>query len=107
MAEVVWLTRHVRAEWVAEHGSVVRPIEQWLQSRGGSGGGRRNRSVSGSPYREWLWSVEDQQVDSWGSGDKVPITSLVPVTVSEVDVAEAWGINGHGEVVLVDEPSQW
>ena len=103
--EVVWLTRHVRTEWVTEYGSVVRPIEQWLQSKGGSGGGRCNRSVSGSPYGEWLWCVEDQQVDSWNMSDRVPITSLIPV--SEVDVAESWGINGHGEVVLVDEPSQW
>ena len=50
--EVVWLTRHVRAEWVAEHGSVVLPIERWLQSRGGSGRGRCGHSVSGSPYME-------------------------------------------------------
>ena len=26
LVEVVWLTRHVRADWVAEHGSAVRPI---------------------------------------------------------------------------------
>ena len=107
LVEVVWLTRHVRADWVAEHGSVVRPIEQWLQSRGGSGGVRSNRRASGSPYREWLWSVDDQQVSNWDRGDRVPITGLTPVTVSEVDVAESWGINGHGGVVLVDEPLQW
>ena len=29
------------------------------------------------------------------------------VTMPEVDVAESWGINGHGEVVLVGEPLQW
>ena len=40
---------------------------------------------------EW---VEQQQI-------------LIPVTVTEVDVAETWGINGHGTVVLVDEFSRW
>lgn len=72
LVEVVWLTGHVWAEWVAHHGSVVRPSEQWLQSRGGSGGVRRSRSVSGSPYREWLWDVEDWQVDRWNRCDCVP-----------------------------------
>ena len=105
--EVEWLTRHIRAEWVAEHGSVVLPLEKWLESRGGSGGGRRGRSVSGSPYREWLWGVEDQQVSGWSNSSREPIMSLVPVTVTEVDIAETWGVNGHGTVVLVDEPSQW
>ena len=85
---------------MAEHGSVVRLIEQWLQSRGG----RSNRNVSGSLYREWVWSMEDQQVSSWGRCHRVPITGLIPVTGSEMGVAESWGTNGHGEVVLVDEP---
>ena len=42
----------------------------------------------------------------WGRCDRVPITWLIPMTVLEVEVAESWGINGHGEVVLVDEPLQ-
>ena len=44
---------------------------------------------------------------SWGNGNKVPIMSLIPVTVTEVDVAETRGFNGHGAVVLADEPDQW
>ena len=46
-------------------------------------------------------------LQEWGESDRVPITGLVPVTMSEVGVAESWGINGHREVVLVGEALQW
>ena len=35
------------------------------------------------------------------------IDTLCLVTVSEVDVLETWRNNGHGTLVVIDEPDEW
>ena len=66
---------------------------------------RRRVRIENAPlvthHREWIWTTVAE------GSEYVAIDTLCPVTVSEVDVLETWRINGHGTLVVIDEPEEW
>ena len=72
-----------------------------VQGRLGIGEGKHTRHNGKAPHQEWIWSTVAEGCEY------VAIDTLCPVTVSKVDVMETWRINGHGALVVVDEPDRW
>ena len=82
---------------MVDHNTEVKHLMLWLQYRGGWGQGTRTRNNDRAPHQEWVWTTtEDDR-------DYVALSTLSPVTVSEVDVLDTWRISGHGVLVVVDE----
>ena len=98
--QVRWLTRQSRSQMV-DHNTEVKQLMLWLQYRGGWGQGTRTRNNDRAPHQEWVWTTTEDDCDY------VALSTLSPVTVSEVDVLDTWRISGHGVLVVVDEPHEW